>query len=258
MQQRFSSSEEPTESSTQTEGTTMAQARMEAYLTRVCAPLFVSLPQEEATEQSQEMRSHLEALVNAHRELGATETEAVGLALAQFGKEQQITRAWSEECQAAATTSGRAAFWKMTRLAIFTMTLNGFLFPVLVQWMNYVLNGFMQTGRSVPSALVTTFQFLGFTELYALPALLGYRFGRHAQGKALFGSILMLPFVRLLCMCPLILIYHKLGMSGLVLDWPIPWTILLWPFLSDISCGAIGTGVALWRRRKQMRLAGSR
>lgn len=63
--QQFSSSEDSKPSGQSLGSERMLQARIDAYLNRTCAPLFLSVPHEEAVQQRAEMQSHLENLAAA-------------------------------------------------------------------------------------------------------------------------------------------------------------------------------------------------
>jgi HAAS len=65
-----------------------------AYLDRVGASLAGLLPEERRAELRAELRDHLEALIAAHEELGASPEEAVTAALRQFGGADDLARAW--------------------------------------------------------------------------------------------------------------------------------------------------------------------
>lgn len=71
--------------------------QLELYLDRFCAPLVRTVPAEPLRELRAEVRCHLEALVDAHVELGASRDEAVEAALRQFGKPQTIGRQWARQ-----------------------------------------------------------------------------------------------------------------------------------------------------------------
>jgi len=64
-------------------------SRLEQYLQTVEQNLH-ALPAEERHNELNEIRLHMEALVEANRELGSTEEEAVSQALAQFGRAQTV------------------------------------------------------------------------------------------------------------------------------------------------------------------------
>ncbi|MCW3055892.1 MAG: hypothetical protein JWN14_5062 [Chthonomonadales bacterium] len=64
-------------------------SRLEQYLQTVEQNLH-ALPAEERHNELNEIRLHMESLVEANRELGSTEEEAVTQTLAQFGRAQNI------------------------------------------------------------------------------------------------------------------------------------------------------------------------
>lgn len=67
---------------------------IEDYLDRVVAPLVEEVPHARRRELRAELGAHLEALVAAHLELGATPEAAVSAALQQFGSPRQVGREW--------------------------------------------------------------------------------------------------------------------------------------------------------------------
>src|SRR5437660_1049460 len=69
-----------------------AQALLEGYLDRLCAPLEAAESGEDAPAIRMEMRSHIEALAATHQELGSRPMEAMREALRQFGAPAQIGR----------------------------------------------------------------------------------------------------------------------------------------------------------------------
>ena len=64
-------------------------SQLEQYLKTVEQNLH-ALPAEERDNELNEIRSHIESLVEAHREIGNTEEEAVARTLAQFGRAQKL------------------------------------------------------------------------------------------------------------------------------------------------------------------------
>lgn len=68
------------------------------YLRRLHRPLR-GLPPDARAEAQQELRQHLDALVAAHRELGATEDAAVRAALRSFGDPARVGRRLVREWQ---------------------------------------------------------------------------------------------------------------------------------------------------------------
>ena len=71
--------------------------RVEAYLDQILAPLARRLSPFHREELRRELREHLWARVDAYRELGQSENEAVTEALRQFGGAEDFTRQWRRE-----------------------------------------------------------------------------------------------------------------------------------------------------------------
>ena len=69
--------------------------RLAAYVDRVCDRLPRSVPPESRQELRAELVAHLEALVDAHLEVGSDEDTAVKAALHQFGNANSLGRQWS-------------------------------------------------------------------------------------------------------------------------------------------------------------------
>src|SRR5688572_4418190 len=66
--------------------------RIEDYLDHVCAPLVGVVPYAKRQELRAELRSHLEALIATHQELGRGPEVAALEALRQFGDPQDLAR----------------------------------------------------------------------------------------------------------------------------------------------------------------------
>ena len=66
---------------------------LEDYLDHICLPLVKHVSYEERMVIRTEMRTHIEWLIQAHTELGCTESEAVNSALVQFGDPNRIGNA---------------------------------------------------------------------------------------------------------------------------------------------------------------------
>ena len=75
----------------------LASARVEAYLSQLLVPLTRNLSDFHREELRREMRAHLWGRVDAYRELGQPEDEAVTEALKQFGGAEDFTRHWRSE-----------------------------------------------------------------------------------------------------------------------------------------------------------------
>jgi hypothetical protein len=99
--------------------------RIEAYLDEVFAPLAGVVPCARTQELRAEMAAHLEALVEAHRELGSEPEAAVRAALEQLGDARRLGREWARECRRPASRTpgqgthslGSALFASLTLLA---------------------------------------------------------------------------------------------------------------------------------------------
>jgi hypothetical protein len=70
--------------------------RIEEYLDRIDAPLIGHVPRARRLELRAELALHLDALVEAHQELGATPDEAVTDALRQFGDPLHVGQEWRQ------------------------------------------------------------------------------------------------------------------------------------------------------------------
>lgn len=189
------SSEEPISSQKRSDSSSMVQARIEAYLNRTCAPLFLSLPHEEAVQQRAEMQSHLESLAAAYIELGASEIEAVTQALEQFGKEQSVAQAWKQECEETRAEAGRGTFWSAIRPAIKWTLLNRFLYPLLLAGYAY-LSGYTPTYWMDIGHLGNIGMALVLMERLIFPIYLGFLVGRRVRGKILALSLPALPVLQ--------------------------------------------------------------
>ena len=72
-------------------------ARIEAYLDQLLVPLARNLSGFHRDELRRELQAHLWGRVDAYRELGQSEDEAVTEALKQFGGAEDFTRQWRSE-----------------------------------------------------------------------------------------------------------------------------------------------------------------
>jgi hypothetical protein len=77
--------------------------RIEAYLDEVFAPLAGVVPCARRQELRVELAAHLEALVEARRELGSEPDAAVRAALEQLGDARRLGREWARECRSPAS-----------------------------------------------------------------------------------------------------------------------------------------------------------
>lgn len=250
MEQQFSPTDTSASSRQRTDATPLVEAKLDAYLTRTCTPLFRALPAEEAMAQRREMRSHLECLIDAYMELGSSETQALTLALEQFGKEQNVALAWKQECETANTLAGHGTFRSALRPLLRYSLLNGLALPILISGYAFLVHGYFETGRALPG-LLTAAALLVFCGEYALfPGLLGYQAARRARGKALWATLATLPFVQL----------AVFGLSSLLfgdLQGPFTPNVLeagstLGFCVNFFGCAALGAGFAIRRRKRAL------
>ena len=260
MQQQFSSSEESKPLMQTSESNPMVQSRIDAYLTRTCAPLFVSLPQQEALQQRAEMQSHLESLVEAHIELEYSATEAVTLALEQFGKEQSVARAWKQECETTQVERGNGTILSALRPVAGYSLLNWTLFLLLVEFYSFLVNGYSRMGAHPSNFLMWIALSVFLSEFTLFPFFLGFLVGRRARGHTLAIALLALPFTITLCESLVFKIFNGFHMflppPGSHFEPPA--IVALYTIASYLGFGALGVGAALLRRRKNLRLAGNR
>ena len=169
------------------------EARIEDYLDRIFARLVVMLPYEERQTRRTEMRAHLDMLIVAHTELGASPEAAVDYALAHFQKDYAVaTQAVRETQQTRLTTQSKGSARPATLLA-----LGLFGLPYLAVAINsdFSWNLWKNLFSDSPE---TYYRFL----LLPLPLLLGLLTGllarRHAARGALTAiALLAIPAILL-------------------------------------------------------------
>lgn len=257
MEQRHSLESEPTFVPNPTANLTASQIRIETYLDRTCASLFLSLPHEEALEQRAEMQSHLDHMVEAYIELGASETEAVAQALAQFGKEQSVAQAWKQECETTRAEAGRGIFWDAMRPILRYAAVNYLVFPLLTELCCYILNAYSRLGKVIPTILIWPALIVFLSEFTLFPAFLGFVAGRRVRGKALAASVLSLPLVYVTLGYLVLGFYRLIHLLPPAVHVSSQWQALTVPGLY-LAFGGLGALAARWRRRKALRPAGNR
>lgn len=89
-------------------------ARLEAYLDQVLTPLTRQLTLFHQQELRRELKAHLWERVDAYRELGQSEDDAVTEALRQFGGAEDFLRQWRQEWAQAARADARGGLWQAT------------------------------------------------------------------------------------------------------------------------------------------------
>jgi hypothetical protein len=260
MEQHHSPESDPNFVRNPTPDLTVFQAHIDSYLDRVCLPFAGTLSADEAAEQRAEMRTHLEALVTAHLELGCSEAEAISLALEQFGKEHNVARFWKQECEETRVEAGRGTVWSAIRPVVGYTTLNWCVYPALLAMHAFVVNGLLLSGSVVADQLSLGVLTLIVSEFTLFPAFLGFILGRRARGKILAASLLALPCIVVLGGSLAVKAYQSIGFflppSG---TGAYPTTIqYVLNYGGSFAFGALGAGAALLQRKRTARLAGSR
>jgi len=260
MQKHLTSSEEPTISEFIPTSNPMVQARIDAYLDRTCAPLFVSLPQNEALQQRAEMQSHLESLVTAHIALGFSETEAVTLALEQFGKEQSVAKAWKQECAETNVERGNGTILSALRPVVGYSVLSWIVFLLSHEVYIYLFNDPTRVGVRTSELLMWLVFTLYVAQQTLFPVFLGFLAGRRTRGRTLAITLMALPFTITLCESIVYKVYNSFYLILQPFGWhqALPSIIALIPLVSYLKFGALGAGAALLLRRKTLRMAGNR
>ena len=92
--------------------------RVEAYLDLILAPLAHRLSPFHREELRRELREHLWARIEAYRELGRSEDEAVTQALQQFGGAEDFLRQWHQEWMKTTPQATLREVWRATCFAL--------------------------------------------------------------------------------------------------------------------------------------------
>jgi len=135
------------------------EARIEDYLDCVTAPLL-ALPGERCTGIRDELRSHLQALVTAHEELGASPDEAALAAQHQFGDPRRVGRDLARQWRRdpANVTFGRfyrrALVWfgglaALNLVVVVALNQNHMVIPMPLWLYQTVLAGWFITGTPI-------------------------------------------------------------------------------------------------------------
>ena len=195
--------------------------RVEVYLDQLLVPLGRKLSNFHREELRRELRAHLWGRIDAYRELGQSETEAVTEALQQFGGAEDFARHWRREWSQAARHTAKGGLWQATlaglRLSAVALLLA--CTPVIVWVAQAPLYG-----HEVPWLRVWLENnaawfgpLIGWTDFAVLPALLGIAIGGRSPQRAGSGAFLALT--------------SEIA-AGAVLDGA---GLKLWPHLSAIS-----------------------
>ncbi len=150
--------------------------QLDVFFRRLNAPLR-RMPSQERAELHQELRAHLDALVAAHLELGASPEQAVELALRSFGNPGRIGRRlfwqWRRGQWRGVSPEMKAV---LTMLGLYVASTAGLLAALVWSYTFPPLRGAM------PEAA------LRLTLLVGVPSLAGLVLGRLLPKQALAGA----------------------------------------------------------------------
>ena len=166
--------------------------RVEAYLDQLLVPLARNLSDFHRDELRRELRAHLWGRVEAYRELGQSEADAVTEALRQFGGVEGFLKQWRREWMLTARATRRQEVWRAT-LAGLRLSVPILLIvcaPIIV-WVSQAST----YGHATPWLrlwLENHADFVGpvlaWTDFLLLPAALGIAIGRRTPRYAGFGA----------------------------------------------------------------------
>lgn len=166
-----------------TPDSTATECRVEAYLDDILAPLARRLPDAERAELRRELRAHLWGRVDAYRELGQSEDEAVAGALGQFGGAEDFARQWTREWHSLRLASRVACTAGQQALGLTFAGIAAALAPFgLIEWAyeayyNTRLGRFLDDDHQI-----LTFGLLAFS-FFLVPVLVGIKQGRRKARK---------------------------------------------------------------------------
>lgn len=164
--------------------------RVEAYLDQLLVPLGRKLSAFHREELRRELRAHLWGRIDAYRELGQSETDAVTEALQQFGGAKDFARHWRREwTKVPAISASTLRIWEAGKVA-FKPALGG----IAAAFLPFVgINSFYQRFQhSSADAFLLRYgdalcwSWIGLAFLL-LPALVGARQGRRQPKHAGVG-----------------------------------------------------------------------
>ena len=169
-------------------------SRVEAYLDQVLAPLTRQLSLFHQQELRRELGAHLWERVDAYRELGQSEDDAVMEALRQFGGAEDFLRQWRQEWTRAARPDAKGGLWQATaaglRLSAAALLL---ACGLIIVWVSQSA----AYGHEIPwlwlAGNAAWFgPLIAWTDFVVLPALLGIAIGRSSPQRAGSGAFLAL------------------------------------------------------------------
>jgi hypothetical protein len=157
--------------------------RVAAYLDTLCAPLAETLAEEQRRAYRAEMEEHLEAMIEAHQELGATREEAVARALKQFGNAQRVASVWEQTVESPRPVSLRQALRTPFRCFGGMMLLWIALFFLCVLYPIHFPQPWMDIAILI--------------WMIGMPMAAGIGTGWTTRGRPILGTLLTLPMLHL-------------------------------------------------------------
>ena len=165
--------------------------RVEAYLDQILAPLNHRLSPFHHDELRRELREHLLARVDAHREQGYTDDEAMAEALRQFGGAEDFLRQWQREWSRASRRLTLRDVYEAGRSAL-RPALTGIIGANLLYLV--LQEGIWHLPHSHIIAMINRHPevfglSLGGFAFVLLPVFVGARYGRRTPARAGVGML---------------------------------------------------------------------
>jgi hypothetical protein len=201
------------------------EAKLTAYLDAICRHLPSEVPSTEVQEMRLEMQGHLLASLAAHREIAATEEEAISPVLTQFGKPHLVAQKWTQEWQTTLAEMPNAPFRSslLPAMGVWGLTYTGLL----------GMGAVIRTFPTMPDVQRVAWTMLG---LFGLPLLAGGVVGllvrRRPVVSSAVASIAVLPLYLLINMALLNAISPDGWKASL---WFAINPLLIWMPLSSLS-----------------------
>lgn len=215
------------------DSTPASEGALAAYLDELCAPLAGLAPEAWQADLRAELASHLEALIEAHEELGASRAEAVRYAFRQMGSPRRLGKQWARRWRA---RRPQAALWAAVKLTLTCFVpATGLAIAATAPMIQQPIS------QNDPWAAILT-----GLPIYVAPLVAGVLSGWHCRGRRVMGplvALLLLPMLTWvagqafgwqrapdgLCFFPLIQLFIWLPLGWLssvvttcVRDWVLP------------------------------------
>ena len=163
-----------------------APQRVEAYLVQILAPLTRRLSPFHQEELRRELREHLWARVDAYRELGQSEDEAVTEALRQFGGAEDFMRQWRREWTEPPPRVTLHEIWEATRPAFCLSALALSLACLPALFAIYQMHRYGRGSWVFSSGEMFNHMCQSFLLVF-LPIMLGLTAGKYVPCRAAWG-----------------------------------------------------------------------